>query len=66
LYKETSCKEYSDAYRFWLRKTIIDLDEGITNSKDGPGLLEGLSGTSLVLTDYLNEKNVNWTGAFLL
>ena len=70
LYAESGHFFYYDAYKYWIKQTINNIESEITQSifaDNAISILEGLAGVGMVLTEYINEGDqLNWSKVFLL
>ncbi len=68
LYNETANDVYFDSYSSWINSTLLQIDESGDSAvaENNIGLLEGISGTGMVLSEYAAEKKMSWAGIFLL
>lgn len=69
IFFETKMPIYQDAYLYWIRQTLIFSTKEFASHKERvnhAGLLEGLTGTAMVLTDFMSPKRADWSRIFLL
>ena len=70
MYAESGHFFYYDAYKYWIKQTINNIESEITQSifaDNAISILEGLAGVGMVLTEYINEGDqLNWSKVFLL
>lgn len=69
LFFETEIPIYLDAYFYWINQTLMFSSKELISQKEHvnhTGLLEGLTGTAMVLTDFISPKRADWSKIFLL